>query len=91
MAAPFHGTALSPGPDEQVFAEEQRQFLLALIYELPPEQRAALVLKYYLDMDEAAIAQTLRCPKGTVKWRLYAARERLRRSLAPTGLPILDY
>jgi DNA-directed RNA polymerase specialized sigma24 family protein len=34
-------------------------------------------------MDEAAIAQTLGCPLGTVKWRLHAARKQLRQSLVP--------
>jgi RNA polymerase sigma factor (sigma-70 family) len=48
---------------------------------LPPKQRATLVLRYYLQMEESEIAQALGCPLGTVKWRLYTARMKLRRVL----------
>ena len=71
----------APGPEEETLTGETRRLLLGAIYALPPLQRAALVLRYYLDMDEANIARTLGCPQGTVKWRLHAGRERLRRSL----------
>ena len=73
----------SPGPEEEVATREMRLLLLGAIYTLPPHQRAAVVLRYYLDMDEATMAQTLGCPLGTVKWRLHAARNRLRRTLTP--------
>ncbi|HYP40023.1 MAG TPA: RNA polymerase sigma factor [Chloroflexia bacterium] len=73
----------SPGPEEKAAMREMRHLLLAAIYTLPPKQRAALVLRYYLDMDEATIAATLRCPLGTIKWRLHSARRHLRRSLTP--------
>ena len=73
----------SPGPEDQAALRELRYLLLAAIYSLPPKQRAAMVLRYYLDMDEATMAETLGCPVGTVKWRLHSARQRLRRSLTP--------
>jgi RNA polymerase sigma-70 factor (ECF subfamily) len=73
----------SPGPEEEAATREMRLLLLGAIYTLPPHQRAAVVLRYYLDMDEATMAQTLGCPLGTVKWRLHAARHRLRRTLTP--------
>lgn len=72
----------SSDPEEAAISHETRSVVGAAIRLLPPRQRAVLVLRYYLDMEEAAIATTLGCPLGTVKWRLHAARERLRRSLA---------
>jgi RNA polymerase sigma-70 factor (ECF subfamily) len=48
---------------------------------LPVAERAALVLRYYLDLDEASMAVVLSCPVGTVKSRLHRARQRLRVSL----------
>jgi RNA polymerase sigma-70 factor (ECF subfamily) len=71
----------SLGPEDRAVLRELRFLMVAAIYTLPPGQRAAVVLRYYLDMDEATIAETLRCPLGTVKWRLHAARKRLRGKL----------
>jgi RNA polymerase sigma factor (sigma-70 family) len=50
----------------------------AALGELPPAQRTALVLRYYLDLSEAEMAARLDCPPGTVKSRLHNARVRLR-------------
>lgn len=78
--------AAMPGPDQALLQQELRHDLLAAIDTLPPPQRAAIVLYYYLEMDEATVARTLDCPIGTVKWRLYAARRRLRRQVEESGI-----
>lgn len=49
--------------------------------QLPVEQRGAIVQRYFLGMSEEAMASQQQRPKGTVKWRLHAARERLRHLL----------
>lgn len=72
-----------PGPDDLVEAAEIRQVIWAALGKLPPAQRAAIVLRYYLGLSEAEMANELACPPGTVKWRLHAARERLRTLLRP--------
>ena len=72
-----------PGPDDLVEAAEIRQTVWAALGKLPPTQRAAIVLRYYLDLSEAEMAGELACPPGTVKWRLHAARKRLRTLLRP--------
>lgn len=69
-------------PEREVVRREQQEVVVAAIEQLPPKQRAALTLRYYLDMDEATIATTLGVPVGTVKWRLHAARRKVRASLA---------
>ena len=73
-----HCRSPAPEPEDAVLRWEIQQALVAALDTLPPNQRAALVLRCYLGMDEAAIARTLGCPLGTVKWRLHAARRRLR-------------
>jgi RNA polymerase sigma-70 factor (ECF subfamily) len=73
----------SPGPDDLMEAAELRQTVWAALGKLPPAQRAAIVLRYYLDLSEAEMADELACPPGTVKWRLHAARKRLRTLLRP--------
>ena len=44
-----------------------RDALWAALLRLPYRQRAALVLRFYLDLSEADIAERLRCRPGTVK------------------------
>jgi len=51
-----------------------RQALLTLT----PEQRAAVVLRYYLNLSESEMSAWLGAPEGTIKWRLHAARKHLR-------------
>jgi RNA polymerase sigma-70 factor (sigma-E family) len=51
---------------EALLGEEHRQVLLA-IRRLPARQREALVLRYYLDLDEGEIASSMRVSRGTVK------------------------
>jgi RNA polymerase sigma-70 factor (ECF subfamily) len=72
-----------PGPDDLVEAAEIRRTVWAALGKLPPTQRAAIVLRYYLDLSEAEMADELACPPGTVKWRLHTARKRLRTLLRP--------
>jgi RNA polymerase sigma-70 factor (ECF subfamily) len=73
----------SPGPADLAEAAETRQAVWAALGRLPPAQRAAIVLRYYLGLSEAEMADELACPPGTVKWRLHAARKRLRALLRP--------
>jgi RNA polymerase sigma-70 factor (sigma-E family) len=51
---------------EALLGEEHRQVLLA-IRRLPARQREALVLRYYLDLDEGEIASSMQVSRGTVK------------------------
>jgi RNA polymerase sigma-70 factor (ECF subfamily) len=71
-----------PGRTTDLDARELRIDLGQQIAALPRPERAALVLRYYLDMDEESMSTVLGCPVGTVKSRLHRGRERLRRSLS---------
>jgi RNA polymerase sigma-70 factor (ECF subfamily) len=72
-----------PGPDALLEQAETQAAIWDALAQLPPEQRGAVVLRYYLGFSEAEIAGELDCPPGTVKWRLHAARKRLRDLLTP--------
>ena len=52
--------------------------LLGSLRRLPFEQRAVVVLRYWLDWDEADIAATLRCRPSTVRTRAKRGLARLR-------------
>ena len=53
---------------------------------LPRRQREATVLRYYLDMDVAEIAQVLRINEGTAKTTLHRARRALAEALGDEDL-----
>jgi RNA polymerase sigma-70 factor (sigma-E family) len=46
---------------------DMRQTVQALLPSLPPRQRAVLVLRFYADLTESAVADLLGCSVGTVK------------------------
>jgi RNA polymerase sigma-70 factor (ECF subfamily) len=66
---------------EQVEMQELNRKILEALRKLPPRQRAAIVQRYYLEMNEREMADALHAPAGTVKWLLNAARKRLRNLL----------
>ena len=76
---------LSQPPDESVndCAEivGERMRVLNALAKLPRQQRAVVVLRYYADLSEAAIAETLDCSVGTVKSNAHRATARLRELL----------
>lgn len=67
----------APTPDSALDQDEIAAAVENALRQLPPEQRAAIVLRYYLDLDDDQIAAELRCAPGTVRWRLHTARKQL--------------
>ncbi|HWJ83105.1 MAG TPA: SigE family RNA polymerase sigma factor [Nocardioides sp.] len=57
----------APASDEPVLGDARRQLVLDALRQLPRRQREVLALRYYLDMTEAQIAETLGISKGAVK------------------------
>jgi RNA polymerase sigma-70 factor (ECF subfamily) len=70
-------------PGERAAQTDRRRTVLAALRELPPDQRAALVL---VDMEGWSVteaAQALGCAEGTVKSRCFRGRARLAVLLRP--------
>lgn len=55
------------GRDESVTRVDERGVLLGALAELPPRQRAVVVMRYWEDLSEAEVAEVLGCSQGTVK------------------------
>lgn len=53
----------------------------AALLQLPPKQRAAIVLTTYEGLSHAEAARALNCTEPTVSWRIFAARRKLKRAL----------
>jgi RNA polymerase sigma factor (sigma-70 family) len=68
-------------------AEAARGKLAAALAHLSADQRDALLLHAWAELDYAQIAEALGVPVGTVRSRLHRARAMLRDALAPAGLP----
>jgi len=76
---------IDPSLDPEILAatSEMRETVWRALWQLTPEQRAAVALRYFLDKDESEMIQELNRPLTTIKWQLHAARQRLRNLLQP--------
>lgn len=66
---------------------EIRDELFDALAALPPRQRAALVLRYFLDLSEADAATALGCSLGTVKSSTSRGLRQLQQTLRPNKHP----
>jgi RNA polymerase sigma-70 factor (sigma-E family) len=62
-------------------ADEGAMALWTAVLDLPPKQRAVLILRYQQDLPEAEVATLLAMPLGTVKSHAHRALARLRARL----------
>lgn len=77
-APPEHSLAATGGPEE-------RMALWPHVKLLPPRQRAVIVLRYYEDLTEQEIAETLGCSRGNVKSTAHRALKALRAAIDIEG------
>lgn len=68
-------------PERLARQRELQRALTAAIEALPDDQRAAFVLAEFHGFSLAEIAEALGAPAGTIKTRLFRAREKLQRAL----------
>jgi RNA polymerase sigma-70 factor (sigma-E family) len=64
--------------DDRSCVVDDRDQLVRLIRELPPRQRAAIVLRYVEDLDDNAVATVLGCSVQTVRSQISRALASLR-------------
>ncbi len=69
--------------EEDYILKEKSRDIWFTLEKLSPQQRAAIVMRYYLQFSENEISEALAQPKSTTKWTLYAARKKLRQLLNP--------
>lgn len=69
--------------EDTYISAETRRVIWRALEQLNPQQRAAVVLRYYLDLSENELAGELLQSKSTIKWLLFTARRKLRQLLEP--------
>jgi RNA polymerase sigma-70 factor (ECF subfamily) len=65
------------GPEEQAIESERSKSISRLLDRLAPKYRSVVLLYYWYEMSCAEIAATLDVQEGTVKSRLFRARNQL--------------
>jgi len=79
---PLSGESVGLASGRRVFPLELELIVERALEELPDEQREAVLLKVHHGFKFAEIAEILSCPVSTVKSRLYAGLENLKKALA---------
>jgi RNA polymerase sigma-70 factor, ECF subfamily len=70
-------------PEGFAQSDEIREAINRTIRNLPEELRTAILLREIEGMSYEEIAQTMECPVGTVRSRIFRAREAIDREIAP--------
>ena len=75
-------TALDPG--EVLAKEVDAELLRMIVSRLPERLREVVIFRYFEDLSMSEIAKILDIPVGTVRFRLFTARNEIRRRLMQT-------
>jgi len=71
--------------EEGGVAVTERERMLAAVRQLPEKQASVLILRFYLDLSEAEIAETLGIAKGSVKSHSHRGLAKLQSILGEDG------
>ena len=74
------------GPADPFGSLEVEQRLQAALKSLPPRQRAAVVLRHWVGLDPAEVAELLNCSAETVRSQTMRGLEKLRTAYVPERL-----
>lgn len=67
--------SLAPGPDDRVIEKQKIQLMREVVEKLKPHYRTLVELRYFKEYSYEEIATELDLPVGTVKAKLFRARE----------------
>jgi RNA polymerase sigma-70 factor, ECF subfamily len=70
-------------PEQDYMRKEFLTQLVEHLRKLPEELRTSIMLREFMELNYEEIAEVLDIPLGTVRSRIFRAREKLRESLAP--------
>jgi len=79
-----------PAPDVVLWRKEQSDMIAEAVQSLDSKLRAVVVLRHYEELNYDEIADTLKVPMGTVKNRLYRAREKLQKLILQNQVTVQE-
>jgi RNA polymerase sigma-70 factor (ECF subfamily) len=82
----LQSVAAGPRLEDEAEYHESGRFIAEAVAELPPRQRAMVVLRLYQDLPYQDIAEIMGCTEGTVKATMFAALRKLRQTLTARGV-----
>jgi len=74
-------------PDNTLLSKEKEQLIEEAIQNLPEKYRVSIMLRHTEEKSYEEISQILNIPLGTVKARIFRAREMLKKQLKPKLFP----
>ncbi len=74
-------------PDKNLLTKEKDQLIEDAISHLPEKYRTAIVLRHHEDKSYEEISELMQIPLGTVKARIFRAREMLKKQLKDKLFP----
>ena len=73
----------SATPERELMRQEIEQTVFSTVQDLPEELRVAITLREVDGLSYEEIAQRMGCPVGTVRSRIFRAREAIDQELKP--------
>ena len=73
------------GPEEQMVSSQLEEVVYQAIADLPEELKVAITLREFEAMSYEEIAQVMECPVGTVRSRIFRAREAIEKRMNEIG------
>jgi len=83
-------TSAIPGPEDAMLTNERNAVVQAMLEELSPDYRLAVVLRYWYDLSYAEIAEMLDTTESAIKSRLFRARQALASQLDNRAIALLN-
>ena len=81
---------LSEAPEAAVIRRDANESIAEALQDLSPRLREAIVLRYGQGMTYREISEVMGCPQKTAESRVRLGHQRLRQSLQPVGLGLLE-
>ena len=72
-------------PEAKIATDELEKVIFQAIEDLPEELKVAVTLREFEGLSYEEIAEVMECPVGTVRSRIFRAREAIEKSIAAIG------